>query len=89
MVRLLTQDDHVKRDNVRRLIERIERREIALRITETAISDLVYVLKSGTYGLTRREIVELVRPILALPWGHRAPRTVTAVTGALSRSAHP
>ena len=68
ILRYLLRDDEIKAQHCLELLERAERREIALRTTDLVIAELVWVLEStATYNLPRGRIRELLLPVILLP----------------------
>lgn len=68
ILRYLLRDDEIKAQHCLELLEKAERREIALRTTDLVIAELVWVLESTvTYNLPRERIRELLLPVILLP----------------------
>jgi uncharacterized protein len=68
ILRYLLRDDEIKAQHCLELLEKAERREIALRTTDLVIAELVWVLESATtYNLPRERIRELLLPVILLP----------------------
>jgi predicted nucleic acid-binding protein len=66
-IRYLAADDAEKTDACGRLFQRIAANDEVVTTSESVISEVVYVLSSRSlYGLTRRDIVSRLRPLLAL-----------------------
>lgn len=68
ILRYLLCDDESKAQRCLELLERAERREIALSTTDLVVAELVWVLESGaTYDVPREKIRELLLPVILLP----------------------
>jgi predicted nucleic acid-binding protein len=68
ILRYLLRDDESKAQRCLKLLERAERREIALRTTDLVVAELVWVLESPvTYNLPREKVKELLLPVIFLP----------------------
>jgi predicted nucleic acid-binding protein len=64
----LLRDDEIKAQHCLELLEKAERREIALRTTDLVVAELVWVLESPvTYNLPREKVKELLLPVIFLP----------------------
>ena len=73
ILRYLLRDDETKAQRCLQLLEKAERKEIALRTTDLVVAELVWVLESpSTYDLPRERIRELLLPVILLP-GLRLP----------------
>jgi len=68
LIRLLTGDDPQKQAEARVLFKKVEAGELTLHAPETVIADAVFVLSSRQlYHLPRKQIRDLLTPILRLP----------------------
>lgn len=68
VLRYLLRDDEIEAQHCLELLEKAERREIALRTTDLVIAELVWVLESPvTYNLPREKIRNLLVPVILLP----------------------
>lgn len=65
-LRYLTDDDREKADRVAALLSRAAKGDVKLVTTEFVLAEVVWVLESS-YDLNNREIVPLIRGILATP----------------------
>ena len=65
-LRYLTDDDREKADRVATVLSRAAKGDVKLVTTELVLAEVVWVLESS-YGLKNREIVPLIRGILATP----------------------
>lgn len=66
-VRYLTGDDPAKAKRCFTLFQQVKQNEVTITTAEAVIAEVVYVLSSKTYGLTRSDIVARLRPLLTLP----------------------
>lgn len=66
-VRYLTSDDPDKAKRCLDLFQRVKQNEITITTSESVIAEVVYVLSSKIYGLSRGDIVARLRPLLTLP----------------------
>lgn len=68
ILRYLLRDDEIKAQHCLELLEKAERREIALHTTDLVIAELVWVLESpDTYNLPRERIRDLLLRVILLP----------------------
>jgi len=68
ILRYLLRDDEIKAQHCLQLLEKAERREIALRTTDLVVAELVWVLESPvTYNLPREKVKGLLLPVIFLP----------------------
>lgn len=65
-LRYLTDDDRVKADRVAAVLSRAAKGDVRLVTTELVLAEVIWVLESS-YDLKNREIVPLIRGILATP----------------------
>jgi predicted nucleic acid-binding protein len=66
-VRYLTGDDPAKAKRCLALFQRIKQNEVTVTTSEAVIAEVVYVLSSKIYGLSRSDIAVRLRPLLILP----------------------
>jgi predicted nucleic acid-binding protein len=68
IIRLLTGDDPEKQARSRALFQQIEEGKLSAAAPATVIAEAVYVLASPhLYGHSRREVAELLTPLVKLP----------------------
>lgn len=68
LTRWLTNDDQAKRDSVEALLRRAQRGEIQLGITDAALTDLVFVLRSTRlYGFAADHVRAVIGDLVRLP----------------------
>lgn len=86
IIRLLTGDDPVKRNEAAALFQAVEEGRIAVAAPESVIADAVYVLSSPRlYNLPRAQVAALLSPLVRLP-GFKLPNR-RALLAALERYA--
>ena len=68
IIRFLTGDDTEKQRRAQALFEQVEDGRLTVRVPQTVIADAVYVLHSKQlYNRTKREVAELLLPLVQLP----------------------
>lgn len=66
-IRYLTGDDPKKAERCFSLFQQAKRNKVNITTSETVIAEVVYVLSSSIYNLSRKEIVARLQPLLTLP----------------------
>jgi predicted nucleic acid-binding protein len=68
IIRLLTGDDPVKQANATALLQRVERGELTLGLSDTTVADAVFVLSSRRlYGIERAKVAAMLTALALQP----------------------
>lgn len=66
-VRYLTGDDPKKAERCLALFQQAKQNKVSITTSETVIAEVVYVLSSRIYNLSRKEVVARLQPLITLP----------------------